>query len=514
MPASNAPGIVFLVGAGPGDPGLLTRKAAALLRSADVLLYDYLASSATVALAPEGCEKIFVGKQAGKHSATQEEINALIVTKAREGKRVVRLKGGDPFVFGRGAEEAQELRAAGIPFEIVPGITSAIAAPAYAGIPVTHRAHNIAFTVMTGHEDPTKDASSIDWARFADENQTLVLLMAMGNLAEIARKLIGHGLSGTTPAAIIADGTRPTQRTVVATVQTIAQAAQREGVGAPAIVVIGDVVNERDQIAWFDQTPLFGKRVMITRPHAQAQEFEHALWERGAQPLVAPTIEIVPVQGELREHAHAALVELVAYDWVVFTSQNAVEQFFAMLHEHHRDARALGGCKVAAIGPKTALALQRFGITADVIPPRYVAEDVAQVVLEQSHDEERILLFCAQDARDVLPELLRSAGRSVDVVAAYRTELRIDPQIAQQAEQADIITFTSASTVDGFMKNLRDDAVTLTRDKTIACIGPITAAAARAHGLRVDVVAQDFTVEGLLYALEQVEASSVSASLR
>ena len=515
MTTSNVSGgIVFLVGAGPGDPGLLTLKAAALLRSADVLLYDYLASAPTVALAPDHCEKIFVGKQAGKHSATQEEINALIVAKAREGKRVVRLKGGDPFVFGRGAEEAQELRAAGIPFEIVPGITSAIAAPAYAGIPVTHRAHNISFTVMTGHEDPTKGASSIDWARFADANQTLVLLMAMGNLEEIARKLIAHGLSASTPAAAITEGTRPTQRTVVATLETIAQAAHREGIGAPAIVVIGDVVNEREEIAWFDRAPLFGKRVLITRPQTQSQEFEAALCERGAQPLVAPTIEIVPVPGELRDRAHAALVELVAYDWIVFTSQNAVEAFFAMLHEHRRDARALGGCKVAAIGPKTAGALQQYGITADCIPVRYIAEAVAQAVLEQTNDGERILLFCAQDARDVLPERLRAAGRSVDVVAAYRSELRTDPQIAAQTAVADIITFTSASTVDGFMKNLGESALDATRDKMVACIGPITAAAARAHGLHVDVVAQDFTVDGLVSALEDVALSSVSASLR
>ena len=282
---SSDPGKVFLVGAGPGDPGLLTLRAAHALANAEVLLYDALASDPTAAMVPAQCERIFVGKRGGNHALPQAEIEALIVRKAREGKRVVRLKGGDPFVFGRGAEEAQVLRAAGIPFEIIPGISSAIAAPAYAGIPVTHRDHNTAFTVATGHEDPTKPGSTLDWAKLADPHRTLVLLMAMGNLEAIARKLIGHGLSPATPAAVIQDGTRPTQRSVVGTLATIADDARRKGLHAPAIVVIGGVVSVREQVAWFDTGALFGKRVLVTRPAHQAEHFAQALY-RSAEPTL------------------------------------------------------------------------------------------------------------------------------------------------------------------------------------------------------------------------------------
>jgi uroporphyrinogen III methyltransferase/synthase len=502
MSTNNAPGSVFLVGAGPGDPGLLTLRAAEVLRLADVLLYDALASDPIVAMAPPHCERIFVGKRGGNHAMPQNEIEALAVLKAREGKRVVRLKGGDPFVFGRGAEEAQTLRAAGIPFEVVPGITSAIAAPAYAGIPVTHRSHNPAFTVATGHEDPTKPASTIDWARLADPHRTLVLLMATGNLAEIAASLVAHGLAADTPVAVIQDGTRPTQRTVTGTLATIARDVADAGIGAPAIVVVGEVVRLREQIAWFDRGALFGKRVLITRPAHQADAFASVLYARGVEPILASTVLIEPPDDP---HAgHHAIDDLASYAWIVFSSQNAVDAFFDRLNSLDADARYIGRAKVAAIGTRTAARLRENGVRADLVPAEFVSEEIARALIEAANDGDRVLVYRAQDARDVLPEMLEDAGLHVTVVAAYRTRFAHDPEFAQKVARADVLTFTSASTVNGFADALGGNAhaVDAARGKTVACIGPITADAARACGLAVDVVADVFTAAGLLDALE------------
>lgn len=503
MPKSKA-GRVYLVGAGPGDPGLLTLKGARAIATADVLVYDYLAAAPIVALAPPDCEKIYVGKKAGTHTLPQAEIARLIVRLGREGKRVVRLKGGDPFVFGRGGEEADELAAAGIPFEIVPGITSAIAAPAYAGIPVTHRDHNTAFTVTTGHEDPTKAESTIDYARLADPHQTLVFLMAMGNLAEIVAKLREQGLPGERPVAVIREGTKPAQQTLVATLDTVVAEVERTGLSAPAIVVVGDVVALRERIRWFDTGPLFGKRVLITRPAAQAAEFAAQLWEAGAEPLIAPTIAIGPPD-DPRAPRHA-VEHLHRYDWIVFTSQNAVEAFFRELARAGRDARALGKTSVAAIGPKTAQSLRRYGVLPDFVPARYVSEDVAQGLLERSSPQDRILLFRAQDARDVIPDRLHAQQRDVEVVAAYKTTFARGEDFEDNLARADIVTFTSASAVGGFVAALGQRARDAARGKTIACIGPVTAQAAREAGLHVDQVALEFTVEGLLEALERTPA--------
>ncbi|MDP9018118.1 MAG: uroporphyrinogen-III C-methyltransferase [Candidatus Eremiobacteraeota bacterium] len=506
-------GKVFIVGAGPGDPGLLTLKAARAIRNADVLLHDYLASPATVALAPETCEKIYVGKEAGKHTLSQSEINDLMVRKAGEGKRVVRLKGGDPFVFGRGAEEAQELREAGIAFEIIPGITSSIAAPAYAGIPVTHRSHNTAFTVLTGHEDPTKSESTIDWSRFADPHQTLVLLMAMGNLPTIVAKLLEAGLSGQMPAAVIREGTRPSQQTIVSTLATLVEDVAAARIGSPAIVVIGEVVGVREQIAWFDAAPLFGKNVLITRPAGQSAEFATELLERGAQPILAPTISI-GVPDDAPPETLFSTAGLAAYEWIVFTSANAVDAFFKTLETRGKDTRALRDLKIAAIGPKTAQALQRRGIHADLVPKAYVAEDLANAMVTATAPGTRILLYRAQEARDVFPALLTAQARIVDDVAAYKTSIVKDSQFAGKVAQSDIITFTSASTVEGFLQNLGPDAPAAIAGKIVACIGPITAKAASDAGLHVEVIAQEFTVEGLVEALEKRLLSTVSASLR
>jgi uroporphyrinogen III methyltransferase/synthase len=492
------PGKVWLVGAGPGDPGLLTLKAARALASCEVLVYDYLAAPAIVGLAPPDCERIYVGKKAGAHTLSQDEITALVVRLGREGKKVVRLKGGDPFVFGRGGEEARALAEAGVAFEIVPGISSAIAAPAYAGIPVTHRDYNTAFTVATGHEDPTKAASSLDFAKLANPHATTIFLMAMGNLAEIVAQLREHGLAATTPIAIVHEGTKPSQIVVTATLETIVDEVARSGIAAPAIVVVGDVVRERERIRWFDAQPLFGKRVLITRPAHQADELAQQLWEAGAEPIVAPTIAISPPED--LEAARDAAGRAASYRWVVFTSRNGVDAFFDRLAELGRDARAFGEAKIAAIGPKTAEALAVRGIRVDFIPASFVNEAVAEGLLARTAPGDRILLYRAQEAREVLPEMLRAAHRHVDVVAAYRTRLIDDPDLPEKAERADIVTFTSSSTVAGFLRAVPHGARLLTT-KTVAAIGPITAETLHAAGIRVDVVADAFTVDGLLRAL-------------
>ena len=492
-------GRVSLVGAGPGDPGLLTLKAARLIARADVLVYDYLAAEPIVALAPPTCERIYVGKRAGLHAMCQEEIDALLVRLGREGKRVVRLKGGDPFVFGRGGEEAEALADAGVPFEIVPGVTSAIAAPAYAGIPVTHREHNPQFVVCTGHEDPTKPESKIDWASLADPHRTIVMLMAMGNLREIMQRLMAEGLAPATPVAVVHEGTKPEQRTVTGTLSTIADAVEREGLTAPAVVVIGSVVTLRDRIRWFDVGALAGKSVLVTRPAEDAREMVSRLYELGAQPIVTPLIAIEPPNDEAA--ARAAVDRVAQYVWIVFTSRNGVRAFFGHLASLGRDARALGGVKVGAIGPATAQALAACGIRADFVPEQYVAEAVAEGLLERTAAGERILLYRAAEARDVLPDRLRAHGRICDVVAAYRTAPRRDPQLRADVERADVLTFASSSTVRAFVDGLDGDLSVLT-GKTIACIGPITAETARELGLHVDVVADVYTADGLIDALE------------
>jgi uroporphyrinogen III methyltransferase/synthase len=492
-------GKVWLVGAGPGDPGLLTIKGARAIEGCDAIVYDYLASQAIVDRAPADCERIFVGRRLGAQRLTQDEITALIVRLARSGKRVVRLKGGDVFVFARGGEEAQALHAAGVPFEIVPGISSAVAVPAYAGIPITHRDHNATFTVSTGHQDPRTGPTGIDYAKLANPKATTIFLMAMANLPGIVGELRAHGLPGATPVAIVREGTKPTQETLVATVDTIVAEVERARFAAPAVVVIGDVVRERESIRWFDRAPLFGKRVLVTRPLARSDAFAQQIWEAGAEPIVAPTVALGPPDDEAA--AAAAVARVRDYEWVAFTSRNAVDAFFDLLSASGKDVRAFGDAKVAAIGPQTALALGQRGLRVDFMPDVHVNEAVAEGLAGRTAAGERILLFRAQEARDVLPARLRDADRIVDVVAGYKTHLVDDPNLGETADAADIVTFTSASTVRGFVHNVPDAAAFLAR-KTVAAIGPITAAAARSFGIRVDVIAEEFTVEGLVRALE------------
>lgn len=491
-----------MVGAGPGDPGLLTLRAAEILRHAEVLLYDALAADSIVALAPSECERIFVGKRGGNHAMPQTEIHALMLTRARQGRGVVRLKGGDPFVFGRGGEEAEALHEAGIEFEIVPGISSAVAAPAYAGIPVTHREHAAAFTVLTGHEDPTKPTSTLDWQRLADPNRTLVLLMAMENLSEIAQRLIANGLDAKTPAAVVADGTRPSQRTVLGTLATIAGEAAAAGLRAPAVVVVGGVAALRERLRWFDKDGLFGKRVLVTRAGPQSSTFANALLARGAEPIVAPTIEITAPDDPLP--ARRVLDGLGAYEWLVFTSQNGVDAFFAALDSRDEDARALGAARVAAIGDRTAERLRGHGIRADLVPGAFVGEKIARALIERAAPGDRVLIYRAQEARDALPRMLEEAGLRPDVVAAYKTVFAQPPNFHDAVARAVVLTFTSASTVRGFCAALGGDAAAAdaARGKCVACIGPITAQSATEAGLAVDVIATVYTTAGLIDALE------------
>jgi uroporphyrinogen III methyltransferase/synthase len=431
----------------------------------------------------------------------QDEIERLAIERAKAGSRVVRLKGGDPFVFGRGGEEAQALAAAGVPFEIVPGVSSAYAAPAYAGIPVTHREFAASFTVATGHEDPRKAVSSLDWAKLADPQRTLVLLMATANLREIANELIAHGLAPQTPVAVVQDGTRPSQRTVLGRLDSIAADVAARKIGAPAVVVIGGVAALRTQLRWFDTGALFGKRVLITRAGDQSREFARALLSRGAQPVVAPTIAIAPVDDT--SDADRALEGLALYTWLIFTSQNGVDAFFARLAAKKADARSIGASRVAAIGERTAARLRTYGVIADFVPAEFISEEIAPEIIARSSPADRVLIYRAQEARDVLPQRLQDAGLTVTIVAAYATVVPPDAQFAQKVAGANVLTFTSASTVRGFVALLGDiSASQAASGKCVACIGPITASAAVQAGLNVDVVAPVHTTAGLLDALE------------
>jgi uroporphyrinogen III methyltransferase/synthase len=397
--------------------------------------------------------------------------------------------------------------ASGVPFEIVPGVSSSYAAPAYAGIPLTHREYAASFTVATGHEDPSKAVSSLDWAKLADPARTLVLLMATANLREIARELIAHGLAPRTPVAVVQDGTRPSQRTVLGRLDSIADEVAAAEIGAPAVVVIGGVAALRTQLRWFDSGALFGKRVLITRAGEQSGEFARALLARGAQPVLAPVIAIAPVDDT--SAAERAFQELSSYAWLIFTSQNGVDAFFTRLAARQDDARSIGGVKVAAIGERTAARLRTYGVIADLVPAEFISEEIAREVIARSSAGDRMLLYRAQEARDVLPQMLQDAGLDVTIVAAYTTVIPPDADFASKVSEADVLTFTSASTVRGFVTLLGDIAASQAASgKCVACIGPITANAAAQAGINVDVVAPVHTTAGLLDALEIHYATS------
>jgi len=480
---------VFLVGAGPGDPGLLTVRAAEVLAAADVVVYDRLSASGLLDLAPATAERISVGKAPGRAEMSQDAINDLLVQRGRAGDQVVRLKGGDPFVFARGGEEAAALLAARVPFEVVPGVTSAIAVPAYAGIPVTLRHSSTSVTLVTGHEDPRAGAEgSVDWEAVARVGGTIVVLMGVARIAQIAERLIAGGRHPDTPVASITWGTRPEQTTVRATLATIAD----QRLQSPATIVIGDVAAQ--DLGWFERRPLFGKTVVVTRARAQSSELKARLTANGAAVIEVPSILIDdPADGGAALRAAAADVR--SYDWVVLTSANGAERFLACL----RDARDLGGVCVAAIGPGTADVLARANVRADLVPSRYVAEALLDAFpAAESSTHRRVLLARAAVARDVLPDGLRERGWSVDVVEAYQTRAAApEPAVLTAARAADIITFTSSSTVERYLDIAGPDAV----PPIVACIGPITAQTARARGLRVDVEAPVHSIDGLVDAL-------------
>ena len=500
----NKSGMVYLVGAGPGDPGLITVKGLKCLETAQVVVYDRLIPPQLLTMASEGAELIYVGKSGQHHALPQEEINDLLVSKGLEGKTVTRLKGGDPFLFGRGGEEAEALAEAGVPFEVVPGVTSAIAAPAYAGIPVTHREYTSTFAVVTGHEDPSKGDSSIDWGKIATGAGTLVFLMGVGNLALIIEALLEHGRAPDTPVALIEWGTDARQRTVTGGLQEILSRAEAADIRPPAVIVVGQVVTLRSKLRWFDTKPLFGKRVLVTRSREQASVLSEELRALGAEPVEYPAIKILPPEdlGPLDR----AIERLPTYDWVVFTSANGVKAFMQRLLAGGSDVRAMAGVKLGAIGPATASELQKLCLRVDYVPERYVAEAIVEGIGDVAGA--RILLPRADLARPDLVHGLKGKGAAVDEVIAYRT-LPGDPigdiKNTLLDENIDIITFTSSSTVRNFVAALQGEVGegwrTPLERAIVACIGPITSKTAQDYGIEVDVVAEEHTIEGLVKAI-------------
>jgi uroporphyrinogen III methyltransferase/synthase len=488
------PGTVYLVGAGPGDPGLMTRRALELIASADAILYDRLIPPGALAGARPAADLRYVGKQPGGHSHTQEEINSLLVELGQQGLDVVRLKGGDPFVFGRGGEEAQALAAAGIPFEVVPAVTSGVAAPAYAGIPVTHRDDASAVALITGHEDPTKPESALDWPALAAFPGTLVLYMGIKNLDGIAARLVEGGRPASEPVAVIERGTLPGQRTIRGTLADIATRVADAGIRPPAITLVGSVARLRDELEWLERRPLFGRRVVVTRARAQSSGLAARLADLGANVVETPAIRIVP-----RDDAEvaAAAQRIRDYDLVCVTSPNGAALLMDAIGHAGGDARSLAGATVAAIGPATAAELLRRGIRADVVPAKAVAESLVESLADVSVRGRRVLVARPAEARDALPDALRDRGADVDVVALYETVAeQLTEEQLEAAADADYVTFTSSSTVRNFM-----DAGGRANGARVVSIGPVTSATARELGLEVDIEAEQHDIDGLIDAL-------------
>lgn len=500
-------GMVYLIGAGPGDPGLITVRGRAALMKADVVLYDRLGTEALMHLCRPDARLIDVGKAPDRVAMTQDDTTALLVQLGKEGHVVARLKGGDPFVFGRGAEEAEALVAAGVPCLVVPGITSAIGAPSAAGIPVSYRAMATGFTVVTGHEDPAKDAEQNDWDLLAKLPHTLIVLMGMGRLPAIAERLIVAGRPADQPAAAIQWGTTPRQRSVVATLGTLPQRVQDDGLGNPAILVFGDVVSREPGLASAGRGPLAGKTVVVTRARAQASDLRAALELMGAQVIELPVIRIAPVTAS--PELGTALADIGGYDIVIFTSANGVEEMAARMAEHGLDARALRPEQlVVAIGPATATALAGHGIRADVVPEHFVGEAVLDALASTPVEGRRVLIARARDARPVVADGLRARGAQVDDVAVYETLAERPPdEVIEQALDADIITFTSSSTVTNTLDLLDDtQRARLAAGPLVASIGPVTSDTAREAGLQVATEAHEHDIPGLMRAVLQLAA--------
>ena len=504
MSDKSSKGKVFLTGAGPGDPELLTLKAKRCIETADVIIYDYLANEKFLAYASAHAEIIYVGKKGGDHTMKQENINKLIINKALEGKDVVRLKGGDPFIFGRGGEEAEELISTGVEFEIIPGISSAVAVPAYAGIPLTHRNYSSMVSFITGHEDPNKPESSICWQSLGRETGTLVFLMGVENIKKISEKLILSGRDPDTPVAVIRQGTTVGQRTVSGNLSSIAELTEKSGIKAPAIIVVGEVVKLRNTLNWFENKPLFGKKVIVTRTREQSSDLLRLLGEAGADCIEFPTIEVTHLDNY--DFLIQAFERLDSYNWIIFTSINGVNIFFKKLYEYGWDSRKLGGLKIAAIGSKTAAELKAFGINPDLIPDEYRAESIITELTKRGPVKGlSFLIPRAETARETLPGELEKMGAFVDVIPIYRT---ITPttdtsKIKELLSEGniDLITFTSSSTVQNFIKMFRDcqdDFYVWMKKPAIACIGPITANTASNAGFTVAVMPETYTIEALV----------------
>ena len=499
-------GKVYLIGAGPGDPGLITIKGLECIEKADVIIYDYLASPMFLQHAKKNAEVVYVGKKGGDHTLSQDKISALIVEKANMGLTVARLKGGDPFIFGRGAEEAEELIKAGISFEVVPGVTSAIAAPAYAGIPLTHRRFTSTVAFVTGHEDPTKEESSINWAALAKGMGTIVFLMGVKNLPNITSQLISHGMHNNTPVALVQWGTTSRQFTVTGTLDNIVERVKSAGLKSPAIIIVGQVIKLRETMQWFENRPLMGKRIVVTRAREQASELVKVLSDLGAECLECPTIKVVPPDDW--KPLDMAIEHLSSYDWLIFTSVNSVNFFFERLFKQNRDVRALSNLRTASIGPATAKRMFNFGLKSDIVPKSYMAESVIEAFAQEDIKGKKVLLPRAKEARPILPVELAKMGAEVNEVTAYRTEeVRDNVDILMTGlEQGtiDLITFTSSSTVKNFHALIPPAKFNdLMKGVTVAAIGPITADTAKELGIDVHIVAESFTIPGLCDAIKQ-----------
>ncbi len=505
-------GKVYLIGAGPGDPGLFTLKGKEILQCADVVVYDYLANTQFLSFCRSEAEVIYVGKRGGEHTLSQEKINQLLVDKSGEGLCVARLKGGDPYVFGRGGEEAEELLQAGVEFEVVPGITSAVAGPAYAGIPLTHRSYSSSVSFITGHEDPSKEGSAHNWEALAQSTNTLVFFMGVKNLARISQNLCGAGMSPEIPAALVRWGTTCKQEVVSGNIADIPDVAEQAGIRPPALLVVGEVVRLRDRLNWFEKLPLLGRRVVVTRARHQASGLVRRLESLGGCCLEFPTISIHPLDDY--SPVDAAIADLDLYHWIIFTSVNGVLHFWNRLRGANLDTRALSYCRVAAIGPATADALRDRGVHPDFVPDKYVAESVVQGLLDLGIKGSRVLVPRAREAREVLPRQLREAGVTVDVLPVYETRLaeqKGDSPLDME-DVPEYVTFTSSSTVRNFFSLASPEQVKglSSRGMRFACIGPVTADTLRGFGFNPDIVAEEYTVPGLVAALLQYERENLS----
>ncbi len=496
------PGKVYIIGAGPGDPGLITVKGATCLGRADVVVYDYLVGEDILRLADKKARLVYVGKIGGQRHISQETLNRILVEEALRGNSVARLKGGDPFIFGRGGEEAEVLEEAGIPFEIVPGVTSAIAVPAYAGIPLTHRAFTSTVAFVTGHEDPKKDESSIDWKGISTIG-TLVFLMGIKNLPRITAGLMENGRDPSTPVALIRWGTTPDQKTLTATLSDIVELAEKNNITPPAICVVGDVVGLRKDLEWFEKKPLFGKGIVITRPEGQTEEFSALLRDRGARVIPFPTIRIAPPEdfGELDR----AIEKIEHYQWIIFTSANGVRHFLDRFFILRGDIRDLKGIRICTIGPATRNCVEEYHIPVDIVPEEFLSEGVVEAFRRMDIRGQNILLPRAEIAGDIIPEGLSAMGANVDVAIAYRT-LPSDVDGAKLRDlmdsgKVDVLTFTSPSTLYNFI-DIIGGHEKIPGNVKIACIGPVTESACIRAGLPVDIMHGPYSIPGLVEAIE------------